>query len=98
MKTPMVALLAAALLTAVAAFARRSRDAWFVAVLNGPDAKTIQVPLSFPRDTRYVAMLVRARKDEPAAVEIEEITVQRTDSLRVELSQGGGFIGRFQGN
>ena len=94
----MVAVLAAALLTIAAAFARRSRDAWFATVLSGPDAKTIQVPLSFPGDARYVAMLVRDRKDEPAAVEIEEITMQRTDSLRVGLNQGGGFIATFQGN
>src|SRR6185295_6364723 len=31
----------------VAVFARRRGDAWFLAVLNGPTARNIEVPLSF---------------------------------------------------
>ena len=79
----------------LAAFARRNGDSWFLAVLNGPDAKTIKAPLSFLGPGEYRAMVVRDRKDDPAAVEIENITARRTDSMAIDLSSGGGFIARF---
>ena len=41
---------------------------------------------------------VRDRKDEPGAVEVENIAAQRTDSLTVELVNGGGFIARLLTN
>jgi alpha-glucosidase len=82
----------------LAAFARRRGDAWFVAALNGPDAKTIKVPLSFLGTGEYRALVVRDRKGEPAAVEIENAKAQPNDSLTIELSGGGGFIARFLKN
>ena len=34
-------------------FARRRGDDWFLAVLNGPTARTIKVPLSFLTAAKY---------------------------------------------
>ena len=82
----------------LAAFARRSGDAWFLAVLNGPSARTIQVPLSFLGRDELHALMIRDRKDDPASVQIENTTVRSRDSLNVELGNGGGFIARFIGN
>src|SRR5207247_1521015 len=54
----------------IAAFARRSGDRWFLAVLNGPTARTVRIPLSFLGTSRYCPLLVRDKLVEPVAVEI----------------------------
>jgi alpha-glucosidase len=79
----------------VAAFARRRGDTWFVAILNGPQARTVQVPLSFLGAGRYRALSVRDDKMNPAAVWVEEASVERGESLRIDLREAGGFIGRY---
>lgn len=78
-----------------AAFARRSGDCWFLAIVNGPTAATIRVPASFLKPGDYRALLVHDRADDPAAVKVEEATVTRDDPLAIELRAGGGFIARF---
>jgi alpha-glucosidase len=79
----------------VAAFARRDGDRWFVAILNGPEARALRLPLLFLRDGNYRALMVRDREDDPAAVKLEEATVTRHDAIDVPLRAGGGFIARF---
>jgi alpha-glucosidase len=79
----------------IAAFARRRGDTWFLAIANGPQAKTIEVALSFLGDGPYKASLVRDDKENPAAVVLEDKTVRRGDSLTIEMPNGGGFVGRF---
>jgi alpha-glucosidase len=63
--------------------------------MNGPVQKSVQIPLSFLGSGEYQAMLVRDVADDPAAVKIEKITVNKKQSLAIELRAGGGFIGRF---
>lgn len=79
----------------VAGFARRRGDVWFLAILNGPQARTVQVPLSFLGAGAYEGLLVRDREDDPAAVRIEKEKLARGQSIRIDLRAGGGFIGRF---
>src|SRR5262249_42715029 len=79
----------------LAVFARRRGDTWFLAAVNGPAARTVRVPLSFLGPGEYRAHLVRDRKDGPAAVRVEDAKAQRGDALDLELSSGGGFVGRF---
>jgi len=79
----------------LAIFARRSGDMWFLAVMCGPEAKTIHVPLSFLGDGQYSASLIRDDKENDAAVVMEDRTVRRADTLSIEMSSGGGFVGRF---
>jgi len=76
-------------------FARRTDATWFLAVMCGPQAKTIQVPLSFLGDGQYNASLVRDDKENDAAVVMEQRSVRRGDTLRIEMINGGGFVGRF---
>jgi alpha-glucosidase len=52
-------------------------------------------PLAFLGGGEYHATLARDRKDEAAALTIENIFVSRNDPLTIELRAGGGFIGRF---
>ncbi|MEW6129933.1 MAG: glycoside hydrolase family 97 catalytic domain-containing protein [Acidobacteriota bacterium] len=79
----------------LAAFARRKGDSWFLAVMNGSQAKTIKVALSFLGRSKYQALLARDKLDEAAAINLEQITVSPTEILPLELRAGGGFIGRF---
>jgi alpha-glucosidase len=80
---------------AVAAFARRRGDAWFLAVLNGPTARTIKVPLSFLTAAKYQALEVR---DDPAkadSVRVGKTVAGKTGSVTIELEPGGGYVGRY---
>jgi alpha-glucosidase len=79
----------------VVAMARRSGDRWFLAILNGPKARTIRVPASFLEAGTYRSMLVRDKEDDPAAVKMEESTTHRDEVIDVHLRAGGGFIARF---
>jgi alpha-glucosidase len=87
----------------VAAIARRTGATWFLAVTNGPNARAIEVDLSFlgPRDDAagrpdtYIGTLVHDT-GEAASVNIESKTVSRNDSLHLNLRSGGGFVGRFK--
>ncbi len=79
----------------LAAFARRKGDTWFVAVMCGPEAKTITVPLSFLGEGRYVADTVRDVAGNATAVNVEKSAATQSDTLTLELSPGGGFIARF---
>jgi len=55
----------------VAAFAPRKGGQWFVAILNGSSARSLNVPLSFLGAAQYKAMLIRDSVRDAAAVEIE---------------------------
>jgi alpha-glucosidase len=75
--------------------ARRSGDMWMLAIMSAGPARTIQVPLSFLGDGSYKASLVRDNKENSGAVVLDSRTVQRNDTLTVEMVSGGGFVGRF---
>ena len=68
---------------------------WMLAVMNGGDAQTIQVPLSFLGEGRYQAKLVGDHEEDSGAVTLPDKTVQRGDVLAIEMIAGGGFVGRF---
>jgi alpha-glucosidase len=77
-----------------AAFARRKGDTWFLAITNGPNAKSLSVDLSFLGAGSYTSVLLRDT-GEAAAVKEEHLVLSRTDLLHVNLRSGGGFVARF---
>ncbi|HEV8265129.1 MAG TPA: glycoside hydrolase family 97 catalytic domain-containing protein [Gemmatimonadales bacterium] len=79
----------------VAALARRRSRQWFLAIANGPAARSVEVPLSFLGGGSHEALLVRDQADDPAAVQVEHATVRRGDSLQIDLRAAGGFVARF---
>ncbi|HWC59783.1 MAG TPA: glycoside hydrolase family 97 C-terminal domain-containing protein, partial [Verrucomicrobiae bacterium] len=79
----------------LAVYARRSGDVWFLAVIGGVDAQTIQVPLTFLGAGTYQSTLIRDSGDGPDAEQIERPMLHRDDTLTINLRSGGGFIGRF---
>ena len=76
----------------VAALARRKGDAWFVAVVNGPEARTLRVDLTFVPDRAHRSLLVRDDPAEAAAVKVETGTARRGDQITLSLRSGGGFL------
>jgi alpha-glucosidase len=80
----------------VAAFARRKGNTWFLAVNNGPVARSVHVDLSFlsADGTTYTSTLLRDAS-EAADLKIEHATITRNDPLDIVLHSGGGFVGRF---
>lgn len=79
----------------IAAFARRKGRSWFLAIMNGPTARTVNIPLSFLGRGSYRAMLVRDRMEDAAALAIENSKHVRAGQLTIAMRPGGGFIGRF---
>lgn len=79
----------------LAAFARRTGETWFLAVMCGPKAKTMRVPLSFLGNGSYDASLVRDDKENAAAVVLVNETLGQGDVLEIQMIDGGGFVARF---
>lgn len=79
----------------IAAFARRKGDTWFLAIMNGAKAETIQIPLSFLDEGNYKTLMVRDRPENATAVNVENSTQNENDTLKIDLGDGGGFIARF---
>jgi alpha-glucosidase len=79
----------------LAVFARRRGATWFLAVLNGPEARALRVPLSFLGGGAYEATLVRDVEADPAAMTVERATLTRASEVAVDLRSGGGFVARL---
>ena len=79
----------------VAVFARRRGNAWFLAILNGPEARTVHLKPAFLPAGRHEGLTVRDVLADPAAVEVARGMVSRSDSLVIVLRAGGGFIARY---
>jgi len=78
----------------IAAYARRGANNWYLAIMNGPKARTVRVELDFLTRRRYQAMLVRDQLTDPAAVRIERGKSTPRD-IGIEMRAGGGFVARF---
>jgi alpha-glucosidase len=79
----------------MAAFARRKGKDWFLAILNGPERRQANIPLTFLSPGRYEAMMVGDVPEEPAAVKMDKGDFRQKDSVKLNLVPGGGFIARF---
>jgi alpha-glucosidase len=80
---------------ALALFARRKGTTWFVAAMNGPDARTIAIELKFLGPDVYHAVTVRDRPDDPAAVDIGSSDMRKGQRVDVAMRAGGGFVLRL---
>ena len=80
----------------VAAFVRRRGGTWFLAVMNGPSARTLHIPLSFLPAGIHRSTVVRDREGDAAAVIVDEKVAARGEMLEIKLPAGGGFVARFQ--
>jgi alpha-glucosidase len=79
----------------LAGFARRRDDTWFIGILNGLTGRTMRVTLQFLGRQNYHATLVRDQMDQPAAVRMENVTLNRGGGLTITMRAGGGFAARL---
>jgi len=77
----------------VVAEARRSGDQWFVAVMNGADATSIDLPLDFLGSGTWKSSQLRDTKDKADAWDRKEDNITRADHIMVDLPPRGGFVG-----
>jgi alpha-glucosidase len=79
----------------IVVFARRTGKTWFLAIMNGTEARKVKVPLSFLGKDEYRASFVRDNQDGTAAQTTLQTPLRSSNSLTVDLHEGGGFVARF---
>jgi hypothetical protein len=77
------------------AMARRSGSRWFVAVINGAEAKTLDIPLDFLGAGPWKATELRDAEGKPDGWDRREGQASKTDHLTLPLAPRGGFVGSF---
>lgn len=80
----------------VAAMARRSGSQWFIAVMNGAEATSLDLPLGFLGDGKWKASRLYDVKDKPDAWDRQDDTMTRADHILLNLSPRGGFVAWFR--
>ena len=78
----------------LAVYARRKGNTWFLALMNGPAARTVSVPLSFLPAGNLHAAIARDGNDGTELV-VKTGGAKRSDTLTIELPAGGGYVARF---
>ena len=79
----------------VAAFARRRGNKWFIAIMNGVEARKLSIPLRFLKAGNYKAQLVKDDQTNSASLNISDATYSSKDVLTVDMVSGGGFVAVF---
>jgi alpha-glucosidase len=74
------------------AFARRKGETWFIGVMNGPDASTLNLPLNFLGRGNYQMIQLGDAPDRDDAWQRDEKVVRRSDSVPLSLRRGGGCV------
>jgi alpha-glucosidase len=89
----------------IAIFARRKGEVWFLAALNGAEARSAEISLSFLATGAWRAMIVKDAKPQAATtqptdqVEVErDVTFRADQTIRIDLPAGGGYVVRFTKN
>jgi alpha-glucosidase len=77
------------------AFARRSGNNWFIGVMNGLDASSLDLPLGFLGRGKYSMTQLGDAADRDDAWQRDEKTVTRSDSVHLSLRRGGGCVIRL---
>jgi len=79
----------------VAGFARRSGKIWFIGVLNGGDAKTLRINLSFLGPGNYQAVILVDKMRTKMGFERSEKIVNAKSILEAKMRAGGGFVAKL---
>ena len=75
-----------------AAFARRSGKQWFIGVMNGGEATTLDLPLDFLGRGKFQMTQLGDAPDRTDAWQREEKTVTRKDLVKLSLRPSGGAV------
>ncbi len=77
----------------VVAEARRSGRQWFIAVINGGKATTLNLPLDFLGAGSWDSTELRDAGDKPDAWNRRDKKAKRTDHIQLAIAARGGFVG-----
>ena len=80
----------------IVAEARRSGKQWFVAVMSGSDATSLDIPLEFLGRGRWEGVQLREDKDRPDAWKCDSGDATQKDTLHIQLAPRGSFVGWFR--
>ena len=78
--------------------ARRKGNEWYIGSINNSEEKTIEIPMNFLSDGKYVATLYSDAPDadqHPNKLAKKIQTVTKTEVLKVNLAKGGGQVMRL---
>ena len=73
--------------------ARRSGDQWFVAVMNGAEAISVDIPLNFLGAGTWKSSQLRDTKDKADSWDRKDSNITRADHITLDLLPRGGFVG-----
>lgn len=76
----------------IAGFARRSGNEWYIGVLNGADAATMEIDLSFLGSGKWNAEVFGDDSDNAATFKRESKSVTASDNLAISMSPRGGAV------
>jgi alpha-glucosidase len=77
-----------------AVFARRNGKQWFVAAMNGPEARTVTIDPAFVKRAA-TALIVRDKIDDADGVEVETRKLRAGEAVTIPVRAAGGFVIRF---
>jgi alpha-glucosidase len=78
--------------------ARRRGPTWYVGGMVGKRGRQLEIPLSFLERERYAATIWKDAPDSetnPNHLTTETFPAAASDTLRVQVASGGGFVARF---
>ena len=76
----------------IAGFARRRGNEWYIGILNGADAATMDIDFSFLGSGSWNAEIFGDDPDNAATFKRESKTVKSSDTLTVSMSPRGGNV------
>lgn len=79
----------------LAALARRKGDVWYLTVLNGEDARILDIKIDFLPKGNYRMEIATDSPDNRKQIEIKKIKIKSGQRLKESLVSGGGFVARI---
>ena len=79
----------------LAALARRKGDVWYLPVLNGEDARILDIKIDFLPKGNYMMEIATDSPDNRKQIEIKKIKIKSGQRLKENLMSGGGFVARI---
>ena len=80
----------------IAVFARKKGKTWYLAILNGPDAKNITINLSFLGKGKYKLTALQDQTNARNTKIITQDQITKNTAVQLDLQAGGGYLGVFQ--
>jgi hypothetical protein len=79
----------------LAAMARRKGNDWYIGILNGGAEKFISIDLSFLDEGHFETIVFSDDLEIPDDMIRQEMVVDKSDKMKIELQAGGGFVARL---